>query len=70
MPTGHIKPLFHEKTLAKAMAGFPAMQHRAAEAQQHERRLADLVNQAYGLTPEEIDLMWKTAPPRMPVGEK
>jgi len=25
------------------------------------------VNQAYGLTPEEIDLMWKTAPPRMPI---
>jgi hypothetical protein len=27
---------------------------------------ADLVNAAYGLTPEEIALMWKTAPPRMP----
>jgi hypothetical protein len=22
----------------------------------------------YGLTPEEIDLLWRTAPPRMPVG--
>ena len=31
-----------------------------------ERTLSDLVNQAYGLTPTEIDLMWKTAPPRMP----
>ena len=31
-----------------------------------ERRLSDLVNQAYGLTPEEVDLLWKTAPPRMP----
>lgn len=31
-----------------------------------ERRLSDLVNAAYGLTPEEIDLMWRTAPPRMP----
>jgi hypothetical protein len=31
-----------------------------------ERRLSDLVNQAYGLTAEEVDLMWKTAPPRMP----
>ncbi len=48
----------------------PAMQRRTAEAQQHERRLADLVNQAYGLTPEEIDLMWKTAPQRMPVGRE
>ena len=84
MPTGHVKPLFHEKTLAKAMGKLsvsdvkelrdayeeivPAMQRRAAEAQTHERRLADLINQAYGLSPEEIDLMWKTAPPRMPVG--
>lgn len=39
---------------------------RKAEALRLEHRLSDLVNQAYGLTPEEIDLMWKTAPPRMP----
>lgn len=39
---------------------------RAAEALALERRLGDLVNEAYGLTPEEVDLMWKTAPPRMP----
>ena len=32
-----------------------------------ERRLSDLVNEAYGLTPDEVDLMWKTAPPRMPI---
>ena len=32
-----------------------------------ERTLSALVNQAYGLTPAEIDLMWKTAPPRMPI---
>jgi hypothetical protein len=32
-----------------------------------ERTLSDLVNQAYSLTPAEIDLMWKTAPPRMPI---
>ena len=44
----------------------PATPRRAAEAQQHERRLADLVNQAYGLTPEVIALMWRTAQPRMP----
>lgn len=37
------------------------------EAQRHERRLADLVNDAYGLTPEEVALTWATAPPRMPV---
>jgi hypothetical protein len=39
----------------------------AAEMYQLECALSDLVNQAYGLTPEEIDLMWKTAPPRMPI---
>jgi hypothetical protein len=27
--------------------------------------LSDLVNQAYALTPAEIELMWQTAPPRM-----
>jgi len=32
-----------------------------------ERTLSDLVNQAYGLTPAEIALMWQTAPPRMPI---
>ncbi len=39
----------------------------AAEALKLECELSDLVNQAYGLTPDEIDLMWKTAPPRMPI---
>jgi hypothetical protein len=32
-----------------------------------ERKIGDLVNQAYGLTPKEIELMWQTAPPRMPI---
>ncbi len=39
----------------------------AAEASQLEHEISNLVNEAYGLTPEEIDLMWKTAPPRMPI---
>ena len=38
----------------------------AAEALQLERRLSHLVNAAYGLTQEEVHLMWDTAPPRMP----
>jgi type I restriction-modification system DNA methylase subunit len=45
----------------------PEIQSRKTEALALEHRLSDLVNQAYGLTPEEIDLMWKTAPPRMPI---
>jgi hypothetical protein len=44
------------------------VRERKAEVLTLERRLAALVNQAYGLTPEEIDLLWHTAPPRMPVG--
>ena len=31
----------------------------------HERALAAMVERAYGLTPEEVALMWRTAPPRM-----
>src|SRR5260370_22258478 len=42
------------------------LQVLAAEARQLERRVADLVNAAYGLTPEEVALLWRTAPPRMP----
>ena len=48
----------------------PALQSRKAEALRLEHRLSDLVNQAYGLTPGEIDLMWKTAPPRMPIARQ
>jgi hypothetical protein len=39
----------------------------AAEALKLEHDLSDLVNQAYGLTPAEIALLWATAPPRMPI---
>ncbi len=39
----------------------------AHEALALERRLSDLVNAAYGLTPEDVALMWATAPPRMPI---
>jgi hypothetical protein len=49
----------HTRTLEPARA-------LAAETLSLERTLNDLVNQAYGLTPTEIALMWQTAPPRMP----
>ena len=39
----------------------------AADILALERKLSDLVNAAYGLTPEEVALMWRTAPPRMPL---
>jgi hypothetical protein len=38
----------------------------AAETLNLERTLSDIISQAHGLTPAEIELMWKTAPPRMP----
>ena len=39
----------------------------AAESLALERQVSDLVNEAYGLTPEEVALMWETAPLRMPL---
>jgi hypothetical protein len=39
----------------------------AREAVEAEHAVSDLVNAAYGLTPDEIALMWATAPPRMPI---
>ncbi|MAW89498.1 MAG: hypothetical protein CL574_00075 [Altererythrobacter sp.] len=44
----------------------PARQARI-ELLAYERRLAAMVERAYGLTDEEIALMWRTAPPRMPL---
>ena len=45
------------------------MQSDRAESNRLEHRLSDLINQAYQLTPEEIALMWRTAPPRMPINQ-
>ncbi len=50
----------HEQTIVPGQA-------RAHEARGVEQQVSDLVNAAYGLTPEEIRLMWETAPPRMPI---
>jgi hypothetical protein len=44
----------------------PARADRAT-ADADERALSEIVNQAYGFTPEDVALMWRTAPPRMPV---
>lgn len=45
----------------------PILSANQYEASELEHRLADLVNAAYQLTSKEIDLLWKTAPPRMPI---
>jgi hypothetical protein len=52
---------------AEHAASVVQLQTLAAEAHTLETRVSDLVNAAYGLMPEEIDLMWATAPPRMPL---
>lgn len=44
------------------------VQEQRGRALALERRLAELVNAAYGLSEEDVDLLWQTAPPRMPVG--
>ncbi len=55
------------KTLSDAYGDYALpIQQRRRDGLVLEHRISELVNQAYGLTPEEIDLMWKTAPPRMP----
>ena len=52
---------------AEYTATIEPMRRRMKEAAGLEGRLSGLVNAAYGLTEEEVDLMWRTAPPRMPI---
>jgi len=40
------------------------------ETERLERQVSDLVNEAFGLTPDDVRLMWETAPPRMPLASK
>jgi len=57
-------------TLRDLKSGYAEMAEPVRQARTEaaglERRLSDLVNQAYNLTAEEVELLWKTAPPRMP----
>jgi hypothetical protein len=50
----------HERTIVPAQA-------LARETLDLEQQVSAVVNAAYGLTPEEVSLMWETAPPRMPI---
>jgi hypothetical protein len=47
----------------------PAQQSRSSIAHL-ERRVSDLVNASYGLSSDDIGLLWKSAPPRMPYMEQ
>jgi type I restriction-modification system DNA methylase subunit len=61
-----LTPAAVSELLAAHREHAPTLRQIAAEKERLEARISDLVNEAYGLTVEEIDLMWRTAPPRMP----
>jgi Eco57I restriction-modification methylase/TaqI-like C-terminal specificity domain/Putative RNA methylase family UPF0020 len=44
----------------------PPRRAEAAEALGLEQQIAALVDDAYGLLPQDVRLLWETAPPRMP----
>jgi hypothetical protein len=52
---------------AEHAASVAPLQFLEREAAGLERQVSDLVNDAFGLTPEDVRLMWDTAPPRMPL---
>jgi hypothetical protein len=53
---------------AEHVASVVPLQVLKREADGLERQVSDLVNEAFGLTPDDVRLMWETAPPRMPLG--
>jgi hypothetical protein len=66
---GRLTPAAVRDLRAAYAEHLPPLRANEAEARRLEARLAELVYAAYGLTPAEIDLLWRTAPPRMP-GER
>ena len=59
-PTPHAVRDEYTRTIVPARA-------LAAETLTLERTLSDLVNEACALTQAEVELMWRMAPPRMPI---
>ncbi|HET6574990.1 MAG TPA: hypothetical protein VFG68_15395, partial [Fimbriiglobus sp.] len=59
----------HKRLRDEHAASVAPLQALAREAVQLEHRVSDLVNAAYGLTADEVRLMWDTAPPRMPTAQ-
>jgi hypothetical protein len=53
---------------AKQVASFVLLQALEREADGYECQVSDLVNEAFGLTPDDVRSLWETAPPRMPLG--
>ena len=65
-----LEPRGPEEPAGRALPDHPPCPGPGREALALERKISDLVNEAYGLTPEEVELMWETAPPRMPVSQR
>jgi len=75
-PRQDVKVLFDlrllRETLEAARVEFSEVQRtvaqrgRAARLRTSEQRITDLVNQADGLSEDDIELLWRTASPRMP----
>jgi hypothetical protein len=57
----------HLRLKAEHAGHVAPLQASAREAAALERELSDLVNAAFGLTPADVQLLWDTAPPRMPI---
>ena len=67
VPGGRSRPAGVAAVRAAWRETVAPIRERLKEADRLECELSDLVNAAYGLTPEEVRLMWETAPPRMPL---
>jgi Eco57I restriction-modification methylase len=65
--SGKLTPAALKELQAGYAEQIAPIQRYRTEATVLERKLSDLINTAYGLTPEEIALLWATAPPRMPL---
>jgi len=65
--TGKLTPASLKDLQAGYAEQVVPIQRYRAEAIVLERKRSDLINAAYGLTPEEIELLWTNAPPRMPL---
>ncbi len=66
---GGIKPAAQKELRQIHAEESQAIEERKRTLLLLERRLSKLVNSAYGLSPEDVELLWATAPPRMPVGQ-
>jgi hypothetical protein len=56
-----------EQLRAKFNRAIAPIRHELQVALVLQREINDAANGAYGLASDEIDLLWRTAPPRTPI---